>query len=154
MQLRPGSQHGCERSGGISIPMRIHPGRGASHYTCCVTQRPQSATRTQLPRLHGRHSPRPDSILQLSQTSEQKQRLSFPSASLPSAGPRRRLSSFTSALLSGPIQSCVAWTVLPPQKRFTLEQSLTQCTVLAHLPYNFGVSFKLRLLNFKIPKYL
>lgn len=40
------------------------------------------------------------------------------------------------------------------KKRFTLEQSLTQCTLLAHLPYIFGVSFKLRLLNFKIPKYL
>lgn len=117
MQLRPGSQHGCERSGGISIPMRIHPGRGASHYTCCVTQRPQSTTRTQLPRLHGRHSPRPDSILQLSQTSEQKQRLSLPHYHQQGQEGGSELSCFTSALLSGPIQSCVARTVLPPQKK-------------------------------------
>lgn len=69
MWLCSGSQHSHERSRGISILMCIHLGRGASHYTCCASQRPRSKARAQLPQ--------PASILLLSQTAEQKLRLSL-----------------------------------------------------------------------------
>lgn len=113
MWLCSGSQHSRERSRGIGILMCIHLERGASHHTCCVSQRLQSTSRAQLPQPR-RASP------SLHPAPEPNHWTNAEAFSLPHYHHQGQeggaeLSCFTSFLLSSPIQSCVTWVVLPPQ---------------------------------------
>lgn len=137
MRLRSGSQPGGERSGGIRIPMRIHPGRGASPHTCCVAQRTRSPA--------GGTAPRPASLPRLRQTSEQKRGLSLPSASIPMSGPRRRQRALLFHLAPAPWSHSgpcyVGSPSLPTDKictwDFRSHHSLPQSMALPHLPVTF-----------------
>lgn len=104
--------------------------------------------------------------LRLRQTSEQKQGLSLPSASTPMSGPRRGqqapLLHLSPALPPSLLRTMLrGQSSLPSDQKhscwdFRSDRLVPQPTALAQLPFTFfGLSPKLvRLLTFKIPKYL
>lgn len=154
MRLRSGSQRGHERSGGIRIHMRIHPGRGASPHTCCVAQRTRSPA--------GGTAPRPaflpPSLPWLQQTSEQKRGLSLPSASILMSGPRRRQRALPFHLSLVPLGTALrGQSSLPSDKKdlrwdFRSDHSQSQS-----MAFSFFRPLSSKLLGpftLKVPKYL